>query len=121
MIDIIIKYGLSIRQIPLVVTNKYYYLGKELTENQVLEVWKPDLAYFEATKGCGSPKNRMIDFYLKFPEGRTLIVETKVPKNAGYWMCKQVKHTSSTVRWNTKKDNLAPTLEESINLFLKNL
>ena len=58
------------------------------------------------------------------------IIETKngikrckrrtIPKNAGYWMAKQIDHTFSTVRWD-KKDNLSPTLEEAVLKAVENL
>ena len=35
-------------------------------------------------------------------------------------MCKQVENTNSSIIWNSKKDNLAYNLKESVNLFLKN-
>jgi hypothetical protein len=43
----------------------------------------------------------------------------KIPQHPGYWMCKRVNNTRSRVEWNDKTDNLAPTLEESINLYLR--
>lgn len=52
--------------------------------------------------------------------GRQFARRTKIPKNAGKYMCQSVKNTSSMVQWNTKTDNLAPSLEESIALFLQN-
>jgi hypothetical protein len=54
-----------------------------------------------------------------FPNGRQFVRRVRIPKHAGWFMVKPVNDTGSIVRWNAKEDNLAPTLEESIALFLK--
>lgn len=51
-------------------------------------------------------------------KGRKYIEQTRTPKNAGWYMCTQVNNTDSLVRF-SKKDHLAPTLAESLGLFLK--
>lgn len=45
--------------------------------------------------------------------------EITIPKLAGYWMVQQSRNCLSNVAWNIITDHLAPTLEESIQLFLK--
>jgi len=46
----------------------------------------------------------------------------KVPDNAGWWMCQSLSnHSSSQVAWSKKHNHLAPTLEESVQLFLDSL
>jgi len=45
----------------------------------------------------------------------------RVPANAGCWMCKPWKDTCSRVVWDSREDNLAPTLGESISKFLESL
>jgi hypothetical protein len=52
------------------------------------------------------------------PNGRQFVKRVVIPKHAGMFMVKAVSNTFSTVRWDARKDNLAPTLEESIRLFL---
>lgn len=36
--------------------------------------------------------------------------------HGGYWMCQEVKHTSSMVVWNKKTHSLAPTLGGSVKM-----
>ena len=94
ILDAILKYGLSIRQIPT-----------ELTE----------------IINTGDPQSG--DVVTEWPKEsnhtRCVVQRVTIPKHAGYWMCQQVKDTSSAVRWNIKTNHLAPTLEESVALFLK--
>lgn len=52
-------------------------------------------------------------------KGRQFVRRVRIPEHAGWFMVKPVNDTGSIVRWNAKEDNLAPTLEESIALFLK--
>ncbi len=47
--------------------------------------------------------------------------EVKAPEHAGWWMCKPVDNTTCMVDWDAKKDNLAPTLEESVALYVSKL
>lgn len=61
------------------------------------------------------------DEVLKSPPGfggRDMCRKRRVPANPGYWMCRPCGHTRSTVRWNIKTDHLAPTLEESVALYV---
>lgn len=53
--------------------------------------------------------------------GRQFVRTVKIPDHAGWYMVKQVNNTDSMVRWSYKTDNLAPTLQESIELFLSKL
>ena len=53
--------------------------------------------------------------------GRQFARRTKIPKHAGMYMCKSVNSTCSTVSWDIRFDNLAPSLEESLTLFLQNI
>lgn len=97
ILEIILKYGLSIRQIPLQRVETYsmhsYREGFEIID-------VPPTKYNVEGKAC-----RRIT----------------IPNHAGYWMCKQVNDTDSRVQWNIKRDNLAPTLEESIGKFIASL
>jgi hypothetical protein len=43
---------------------------------------------------------------------------TTIPKHAGWYMVQQINNTGNIVFWKDSIDTLAPTLEESINLFL---
>lgn len=94
--EIIKKYGLSIRQIPTVVT-------------RLMEVRHYD------------PKNK--NQKIIRPEGwnRDMVQTKKYPTNGGYWMCQKVDDTGTIVRWDIKMDFLAPTLEESVQLYLNSI
>lgn len=50
--------------------------------------------------------------------GRQFCRRTRIPEHAGWYMVKPINDTGSMVRWDAKKDNLAETLEGSIELFL---
>lgn len=85
---LIIKYGLSVRQIPETETALYSYTeGTTLAENQ-----------------------RLVQ---KF--GRTMIESIKRPKLGGMWMAQRVKHSDSMVRWDVKENHLSNTLEEAVS------
>jgi len=95
----IIAHGLSIRQIPLV---KRWCMD--------IRHAQPGDETFERTHKVGSKTVT-----------RQYCRKTKIPANAGYWMCKVVDDTGSLVRWSIKTDNLAPTLRESVELYLKSI
>jgi hypothetical protein len=53
---------------------------------------------------------------------RRLKEEVKTPKDAGKWMCQiSPNDTSCELRWDKKRDNLADTLEGSIDKLLKKI
>ena len=99
-LEVIKKYGLSVRRIPESVYDVYeishYKDGDEIVERKT------------ARSGGG--------FYM-----RKMCKRTIIPDNAGHWMCKQVENTDSRTLWSIKTDNLAPTLEESVQKFLSTL
>lgn len=121
--DAIIKYGLSIRQIPHEVISlysmdhydplKHTVVEQVVTLKGVYKYWKTqDRSY------CNK--------HIRFDDDKEIIYrkyakEIKVPQYAGYWMCKQAKDTSSRIQWVMRTDNLAPTLNKSVGLFLKQL
>lgn len=54
-----------------------------------------------------------------YPDNKVYQLKRETPyKYPGYYMVKKVLTTSGIVVWDTTKDNLAPTLEESIKIFL---
>jgi hypothetical protein len=65
--------------------------------------------------------HRSGDEILELSPGKKFVRRYRVPKWAGYYMCKTIDETGSTVIWNVKKDNLAPNLEDSIKKFLNKL
>lgn len=117
----IIKHGLSIRQIPLEDVSlrslaSFTMYGGSLPDNpDIVEFEIPDSKLFlEYHK-----KNPKPDFRIEGEKViRRYVKVVKIPKNAGYWMCKKVSSTSSKVEWSSKTDNLAPTLEKSVEKFL---
>lgn len=112
ILKIIEENGLSIRQIPKIIINRYDI--RHHKPGNKIETWKPTIEYFQNQSFGGSPESRMKYFYQKFPEGRQFTVEEKIPTNAGKWMCKQIGNTDSMVKWDMRTDNLADTLEESV-------
>ena len=121
LLNIIIEHGLSIRQIPKFVVNthemrhynseKHTIIEIELKEKWHYKYWKDK--YPNSIDVRFDDENKIV--YRKY------VQEIKVPQNAGCWMCKQVKNTSSRVEWSIKDDNLAPTLLESIMIYLKSI
>lgn len=122
VLDTIIKYGLSVRQIPtqvrsLFTMDHYNPLEHTIFEEKIIVpnsymYWKKQDPLY-ANKHVRFDDDKQIVY-------RKYACEIKVPTHAGYWMCKQVKDTSSKVQWNIKTDHLAPTLSQSIILFLSN-
>lgn len=82
----IIRFGLSVRQIPLEVV------------------------------GIHEIRHRREGDEIVTRYGREMIRRVRVPEHAGWWMCQQVRHTSSTVTWKASQHHLAPTLDESVAL-----
>ena len=121
-LEIILKYGLSIRQIPPTITSLYHYSKKshkrEGGEIVVSEFNKDNRFDYEYLKEANKNSESFIYDDKTKRVYRKCIRTTRTPKYAGYWMCKQVKSSGEIVRWSTKADNLAPTLEESVRMFL---
>lgn len=86
-LSLIIQHGLTVRQIPHSVTEKWGYRE-------------------------GAPL--MQDAVLIEDNGRTFQKRVRVPANAGMWMAKPCKDTSAMVRWNIKRDNLSDTLDAAV-------
>jgi len=118
MIQIIEKYGLSIRQIPKE-TRALYDMRHHKEGNKIVysSLDMEHINYIPFKKKRGDDSGLIFDDANQTIKRRYTEVLT-VPNKAGYWMCKQVKSTSSSVQWNIKKDNLASTLEKSLQLFL---
>jgi len=105
----IIKHGLSVRQVPITIISiceiQHKKEGDEIIIRPVRERFKnPDTGVHSWV-----------------PVERPFCKRTTVPKHAGYWMCQIVNNTSSQVQWDFKRDNLAPTLPESVKLYLDKL
>lgn len=86
-LDLIVKHGIMVRQIPFSVTQRW-----TKRPNQILKEGEE----------------------LVVINDREFIVTTRIPRNAGKWMAKTCKSTSSEVRWNIKTDNLSSTLHEAV-------
>lgn len=92
----IINEGLAIRRIPLEMVS-------------VFEASHPN-------KHIQESRDKMEQFTRN---GRNYCREVKIPKHAGWWMCKTVNDTGCIVRWDGMP-NAAPTLQESVQLYMKN-
>ena len=118
-LEIIIKNGLSIRQIPLKVYTlneiRHHKEGNKIVYSTLPKHWN-----YRIFKEKKEGNNNFIFEDETETIKRVYTQNVTTPKNAGFWMCKQVKDTLTSIKWNSKKDNLAPNLKESVNLFLKN-
>ena len=119
LLQTIIDNGLSIRQIPLRVaeTRSFYSYGDTgLPENHEIVETPIDPKFFDYHKKKHSDS---LDYRFDGEKVFRRFLRThRIPKYAGHWMCKKVTDTNSSVRWNLKTDNLAPTLSESVEKFL---
>lgn len=130
VIKIIADNSLTVRCLPDVVVSRWSYReGDEErvkdNPNKHIETLVLDLEYFKNTPPPEYHKNRTPEWRLQqslkaFPKGyRKSVVETKKVKNAGWWLVKETKNTSSSVSFSRAKDFFAPTLEEALSLYLK--
>lgn len=119
LLSVIQSEGLMIRQIPLEIKSKYSI--KNHKEGNEIVKEKVDLVNY-------SYDNHRRYYYgladFEYDDAseevfRLYSVETRIPTNAGFWMCKKSINTSSSVEWDNKKDNIAATLVGSIELYLK--
>jgi hypothetical protein len=120
-LEAIERYGIAIRQIPREIVSMFNFDGDE---NRIYKGVRGELVEIEIPEGfrgyvrhkhLNNPAYRITDTtvyrrYLRF---------VIIPENAGYWMSQESGGTSSTMTWNTKKHNLAPTLGESVELCVK--
>lgn len=115
-LEAIIKHGLSVRQIPMQVVSlmemRHHNEGEEIVEE---EMTKYGFAWYK--------KNAIDSTNWRFDEAaqrvwRRFARKVRVPTDAGCWMCRTTPGTGSMIEWNTKRHNLAPTLQESVALFL---
>ncbi len=124
-LDTIIKYGLTVRQIPKEKIGTFE-MRHHKPGNEIVRV-KVDLAnigysfelYCKTWILPGS-LNFEID-HEKKEITRLYTREVKPMEKGGWWMCKQDSGTSSSITWSKKTDNLAPTLQESVALFLEGM
>jgi len=120
-LEAIERYGIAIRQIPREIVSIFNFDGDENriykgVRGELVEIESPKESheYIRSTRQ-DNPAYRITDTtvyhrYLRF---------VTIPENAGYWMSQESRGTSSTMTWNTTKHNLAPTLEESVELYVK--
>lgn len=113
MLDTIIEYGLMIRQIPLKIRHtmemRHHKEGNEIVENK----YPSPLSAIKRLRL--NPEDYRVDgdvIYRRFTRYYT------IPKHAGWWMCQPSVDTMCRVEWQYKECNLAPTLEESILLYV---
>ncbi len=122
LLSSIVSHGLSIRQIPLKVVSqhdmRFHKEGNEIVEWDV-PCDKPGAPSYEWLRSQNSASFIYDDATRKIT--RRFTRETTVPKHAGWWMCQTVGDTSSRVEWRKDHAHLAPTLEESVRLFLSSI
>lgn len=97
--DALVTHGLMIRQIPEKVVS-------------TLDVRHRD----------SYPDAKVVERPNRFGGTYRCLVHERVPENAGWWMCQRSpSHTGAGTQWSAKDHNVAPTLEESVQLFLDSL
>ena len=113
---IIKEHGLAIRQIPKVVislSDMYHFKpGDEVIEQECETMTPKGLKLAKINKQNYVVRDNKV--FLK--RAKT----TRIPDHAGWWMCQPCNNTSAQMTWFKKTHHLAPTLEESIALYLAN-
>jgi len=110
-IELIIKHGISVRQIPHCITSSYEARHHK-PGNAIVTRYAPDF-YPDEKDG-----NLRYVFRRRFPAGRQFTIEKRYPKNGGKWMAKMSTTSDSMVQWSIKDDCLADTLEESVAMLV---
>ena len=124
ILEMIDKHNLSIRRIPDSVTKMWTTspngdVRKSSNPNVTITAVRMSITDFH---GDNPTLYQVKNWNKNYPDGyKVFSKEVTIPKHAGWYMCKSVNNSDSTVRWMMEKDNLAPTLRESIELFLSNI
>lgn len=81
------RFGLSVRQIPLEIVSTFD--PRHYQEGDERVTWN----------------------------GRDMVRRVRIPEHAGWWLCQKSRSNDALIMWSAKRDNLAPTLEESVALY----
>lgn len=54
-------------------------------------------------------------------DGREYLREEKAVEKGGWWIIQRAAHTGATINFSLKKDYVAPTIEEAMQMFLDSL
>lgn len=138
IIDIIAKNSLIVRCLPYQTINAWSYRegdenktyidseGNPIEAKREVVIQNYDLEHFQKEKQKEKPskwnrdtaEQRFKNWQKNFPNGRKVLLETKIVKNGGWWLVKEANNTDGTILFNKKTDFFAPTLEEAILLYL---
>jgi hypothetical protein len=124
ILSAILEHGLSIRQIPASVREVWGYNEKLIKPEYKIEWLVVDSKLTAEQFQTRIDRGFLTRDVFKYEDNklwRKYMTNVRIPQNAGYWMCKKVTHTSSTVQWDMKTDNLAPTLGLSIKAYLNSI
>ena len=127
VLQYIIDYGLSVRQIPKEVFSSYSSHGRDLALKGNIEEYIGEVEIKLGKSITGRTVKDEADFNavkeklklsddLYFKDGavyRKFYQFRRIPSDAGKWMAKQITDTS-LVTWSKKEDNLSDTLEEAV-------
>jgi len=116
-------HGLAIRQIPREIVS-CYSITKHKPENEIVETECTALNFGPWVENHKDDVELMQHYRIDYENRkiyRLLTLETKTPENAGFWMVQPSRDTSSMMRWDKKQHFLAPTLAESVQLYLASL
>lgn len=129
ILAIIKAHGLTIRQIPHITINRWHSTGKINPKHTpfLMDIKIDDRGYSKMKASLLQYESKADNQYgYRFDDNeqriRKMIArEITIPEHAGWWMCQSIENTSSMIGWNIKEHNLAPTLEESVGLYLSKL
>lgn len=122
-LEAIEMYGLATRQIPKQIASLYamrhHKPGNEIVERLCTSLnfgpFNKKYGNDPAYAGCYRYDHENKKIYSLFSQ------EITIPEHAGWWMVQPSHGTSSRMEWNKKRDFLAPTLAESVTLFLASI
>ena len=113
----IIEHGLSVRQIPEQVIEHWTFTKVKPGDVIVEREWDTDrntFAYKEKM-ALKYPANYRIDYESK-KVFRRIKKSIRYPKHGGKWMSQRTTdNTDACIKWDVKRHNLAPTLQESVS------
>lgn len=122
-LEAIERCGLATRQIPREVIS-LYAMRHHLPGNKVVEEETKSLNFGPWLAKHGGDAEFMRNYRIDHETKKIFRLYTqsvRVPEFAGYWMVQPSSSMGSRMDWNLKEHFLAPTLAESVSLFLASI
>lgn len=125
ILSIVEEHNLSVRRIPSGDRVSIYTLSpresKKYEEGTLFLAENESVLTYTVAEAYPKMTPRMVESHIKkfFPDNKVYrLKKVEAYKDGGYYMVKRVDNTDSSVQWDKRKDNLAPTLEQSILKYL---